>query len=94
MNRRGFMGSILALGAAPAIVRADALMRVRPRNEVIFGRGLSDSIEGNWAAYSHIGSCIPPEHRIFMSQRLLEGWSIVRVWQVTGNYGLPGEGTA
>ena len=37
MNRRGFMGSILALGAAPAIVRADALMRVRPRNEAILG---------------------------------------------------------
>lgn len=35
MNRRGFMGSILALGAAPAIVRADALMRVRPRDDGI-----------------------------------------------------------
>ncbi len=30
MNRRGFLTSILALGAAPAIVRADALMRVVP----------------------------------------------------------------
>lgn len=30
MNRRGFLGSILALGAAPAIVRADSLMRVIP----------------------------------------------------------------
>lgn len=29
-TRRGFLGSILALGAAPAIVRADALMRVVP----------------------------------------------------------------
>ena len=28
MNRRGFLQSILALSAAPAIVRADALMRV------------------------------------------------------------------
>jgi len=28
MNRRTFMGSILALGAAPAIVRADILMRI------------------------------------------------------------------
>jgi hypothetical protein len=26
MNRRGFLGSILALGAAPAIVRAESLM--------------------------------------------------------------------
>jgi hypothetical protein len=30
VNRRGFLGSILALGAAPAIVRADSLMRVVP----------------------------------------------------------------
>ncbi len=32
MNRRGFLGSIIALGAAPAIVRADALMRIVPRD--------------------------------------------------------------
>lgn len=30
MNRRGFLGSILALAAAPAIVRAETLMPVRP----------------------------------------------------------------
>jgi hypothetical protein len=30
MNRRGFLGSILALAAAPAIVRADSLMRIVP----------------------------------------------------------------
>lgn len=35
MNRRGFLGSILALGAAPAIVRADSLMRVVPRETTI-----------------------------------------------------------
>lgn len=28
MNRRGFLGSILALGAAPAIVRASSLMKL------------------------------------------------------------------
>lgn len=28
MNRRGFLSSILALGAAPAIVRAESLMKV------------------------------------------------------------------
>lgn len=37
MNRRGFLGSILALGVAPAIVRADSLMRVVPRNTGIIG---------------------------------------------------------
>lgn len=30
MNRRGFLGSILALGAAPAIVRAESIMRITP----------------------------------------------------------------
>lgn len=30
MNRRGFLGSILAACAAPAIVRADSLMRIVP----------------------------------------------------------------
>lgn len=30
MRRRSFLGSILALAAAPAIVRADSLMRVVP----------------------------------------------------------------
>jgi hypothetical protein len=32
ITRRGFLGSILALGSAPAIVRADSLMRVVPRD--------------------------------------------------------------
>lgn len=35
MNRRGFLGSILAACAAPAIVRADSLMRVVPTETVI-----------------------------------------------------------
>lgn len=35
MNRRGFLGSILAAAVAPAIVRADSLMRIVPR-ETLF----------------------------------------------------------
>lgn len=35
MNRRGFLSSILIAGAAPAIVRVDALMRVRQRDETV-----------------------------------------------------------
>ena len=35
MNRRGFLGSILALGAAPAIARADSLMRIIPRETAV-----------------------------------------------------------
>lgn len=34
-TRRSFLGSILALGAAPAIVRADALMRVVPVDTLV-----------------------------------------------------------
>ena len=30
MDRRSFLGSILALAAAPAVVRAESIMRVRP----------------------------------------------------------------
>lgn len=36
MNRRGFLGSILAAATAPAIVRADSLMRIVPRDEWIY----------------------------------------------------------
>lgn len=36
VTRRGFLQSCLALGAAPAIVRADSLMRVIPRESTFF----------------------------------------------------------
>ncbi len=35
MDRRGFLGSILAACVAPAIVRADSLMRIIPRETSI-----------------------------------------------------------
>lgn len=35
MNRRGFLGACLAACAAPAIVRADSLMRIIPKETVI-----------------------------------------------------------
>ena len=35
MDRRSFLSSILALGAAPAIVRADSLMRIVPRETLV-----------------------------------------------------------
>lgn len=36
MNRRGFLGAILASAVAPAIVRADALMRIVPRETTVY----------------------------------------------------------
>jgi polygalacturonase len=35
MDRRGFLGSMLAACAAPAIVRADSLMRVIPISTIV-----------------------------------------------------------
>lgn len=35
MNRRGFLTGILAAATAPAIVRADSLMRIVPRETVL-----------------------------------------------------------
>ena len=59
MNRRNFMGSILALGAAPAIVRADSLMRVISRDQGLYvrqGECYTVDIKGfDLAAGIHIG---------------------------------------
>ncbi len=38
IDRRGFIGAILALGVAPAIVRADSLMRIVDRDAWIVVR--------------------------------------------------------
>lgn len=43
MNRRGFLGAILAAGIAPAIVRSKSLMRcsgiIVPQTEILFAQG-------------------------------------------------------
>lgn len=44
MNRRGFLTSCLALGAAPAIVRADSLMRIVPRDLVLCEMTLEEAL--------------------------------------------------
>jgi len=36
VNRRGFLGTILAAACAPAIVRADSLMRSIPRETTVY----------------------------------------------------------
>lgn len=61
MNRRGFMGTMLALGAAPAIVRADSLMRIVPREAGIFVPSLMDRYESGTCAegtYVRIGNIV------------------------------------
>jgi hypothetical protein len=39
VNRRGFLQSILVLGVAPVVVRADSLMRIVPRDTLIMPPG-------------------------------------------------------
>lgn len=49
MNRRGFLGSILALGAAPAIVKAELLMPVRKIVVVDHASMLADQVRRRMA---------------------------------------------
>ena len=55
MNRRGFLGSILALGAAPAIVRADSLMRIVPRGTSLVTGAAISTREMRWIIESTPG---------------------------------------
>lgn len=45
MDRRGFLQTCLALAAAPAIVRADSLMRIVPRDTGIYFDGSVEWLE-------------------------------------------------
>lgn len=44
-TRRGFLTGILALGAAPAIVRAESLMRLWVPPQELFGYDLSNGLD-------------------------------------------------
>ncbi len=51
MNRRGFLSGIILAAAAPAIVRADSLMRVVPRSLVIATRP-ADILTGPFVTFT------------------------------------------
>lgn len=54
MDRRGFLGAILAAAAAPAIVRADSLMRVIPREQLVLHKAAQIGItEAAWDITLH-----------------------------------------
>lgn len=53
LNRRGFLAGMLALGAAPAIVRAESLMRVVPLDKV-----LDCEVGKGWLVYEDLGSAV------------------------------------
>ena len=52
MNRRSFLSTILAAACAPAIVRADSLMRIVPRDLGLYGyTASSDAVTEAGLAY-------------------------------------------
>ncbi len=54
MNRRGFLGSIIAACAAPAIVRADALMRVVPVETAVITESVTYTLPGQIAVWERV----------------------------------------
>lgn len=65
MDRRGFLGAILAAAVAPAIVRADSLMRIIPRDTRVLQQFVVTSLSMD-------------ELRLSMSEyrhRILEPWA-------------------
>ena len=72
MNRRGFLSSCLALAAAPAIVRADSLMRIVPRNTgIITFDGCDQWMDPNYPAIFDCddGGLASICHRTFVENR-------------------------
>ena len=82
MERRGFLRAMLAVGAAPAIVRASSLMKMPPRFAVLesgivapSGNRIMTITEITNDALRAIGefnaACIAPMSGIFLSQSSL-----------------------
>lgn len=66
MNRRGFLSSCLALAAAPAIVRADNLMRIVPRSApVIATFGVDLSVGSSFTIAGVYSADLDGEYQIF-----------------------------
>lgn len=90
MNRRGFLAGILAAAAAPAIVRADALMKIVPRQSDYL---YMPNLTGNWRneadGYVWVvgegGFLVPPELREQAKEciRLLMQGKVSGRWHVS-----------
>lgn len=81
LGRRSFMGSILALAAAPAIVRADSLMRIVPIDTlvlwddvgiILYGDGVHDDTKALQALINGAAKVVRPDGTVH-GRRLIGG---------------------
>lgn len=77
MNRRGFLGAILAAAVAPAIVRADALMRIVPRETTVH----------HWDVTCEPGGVMVPDEFSGIFTGELGRWNGIRFVEQRINYG-------
>lgn len=88
ITRRGFLTGMLALGAAPAIVRAESLMRIWvPRQEVLtldMIRALRDRLmQDRWTAPFYV-AMDPANERDFGAICVRLGGTVVRLERLHG----------
>ena len=74
MNRRGFLGSIIAAAAAPAIVRVDSLMRIVPRETGVL-------VEFDPRGFSLTVEMMTEEMMRVFSKRLVFADNVNRLWE-------------
>lgn len=70
MTRRGFLGSILAAAVAPAIVRADSLMRIVPRETLVLGTGEFTLETWVWANCGIVSATVQQELETITAQAI------------------------
>lgn len=88
MNRRGFLQSCLALAAAPAIVRAESLMKIWvPPQEIILARDFAILNPGQWhrvgVQYTWLGA---GRTKFFLDGREVPGIAGMEFKQVDGSF--------
>lgn len=83
MKRRGFLGAILAGCAAPAIVRADALMRVVPLGTDVLTLDTIRRGAATLDAHMLVGKLVPADDwALALRDTYVEGAGAVRVGEI------------
>lgn len=91
MNRRSFIGSILALGLAPAIVRASSLMPVIariPDSLILYGDGIHDDTKAMQAFMDGM-KVIRPDGSAAMGGPITTGTFLISDTLIVGSRSLP-----